>query len=225
MPHLNIATGVFPGFNDKQGLMLCGYEWGDSGDDQESSAPQTLDCIFSNKARSYGEVANTWRYDLRIMKWFELFGCPLSREDLGGDFEKCILQTNWCDTQNPKMEDDPWVKLLESSQVDNFIYHIEKFQPRLIFFLGSPIIKILQHDTVLPRFMKTAGAITEPLKSVQQPFDGRKFHLGFQGFENCQTVGLPHPTGSVGLSDDYIEQFAPEIGKRLRDFKAFKHIR
>jgi hypothetical protein len=26
---LNLANSIFAGFNDKNGLMICGYEWGD----------------------------------------------------------------------------------------------------------------------------------------------------------------------------------------------------
>lgn len=214
--------------------MLCGYEWGyskrDQKADQESPRSQEqqgqgdIDCIFSNKARAYGEIAKGWVYDNRIIKWFDLFGHKLNQEGLGGDFEKCILQTNWCDTEGNKIEGNYWVKLLETSQVDNFISHIEQFQPKLIFFFGSQIIKILQNNKVLPRFMKTAGVITEPLKFIQKPFNGRKFSIGFQGFENCKIVGLPHPSGTHGLSDDYIKLFALEIGKLLREFKSFKGI-
>lgn len=26
---LNLANSIFAGFNDKNGLMICGYEWGE----------------------------------------------------------------------------------------------------------------------------------------------------------------------------------------------------
>ena len=84
--------------------------------------------VFSNKAAEYGETANGWKYDQRIIFWFELFGHKLNRQGIGGSFEKCLLQTNWCDTQNNKMEGDYWAKLLEPSQIDNFIFHIEMFK-------------------------------------------------------------------------------------------------
>jgi hypothetical protein len=226
----NIANSIFRGFNDKQGIMLCGYEWGDSKSDQASEQSQEqqkrsgVPHVFSNKALEYGEIANGWRYDQRIIGWFSLFGHKLSREGTGGDFEKCIIQTNWCDTQNNKMGGDYWSKLLASNQIDNFINHIEFFQPRLIFFFGSSIIKILQSDLVLPRFIKTAGPITEPLKFIVKPFDERAFSIGFQGFENCKVVGLPHPSGTHGLSDGYIQLFSAEIGALLQAFKTSRGL-
>ena len=225
----NIANSVFPGFNDAQGIMLCGYEWGFSKSDQDSLQTNErkrsgVSHVFSNKAAEYGEIANSWKYDQRIIYWFELFGHKLSKKDTGGSFEKCLLQTNWCDTQSNKMEGDYWSKLLDPSQVDNFIAHIEMFKPRLIFFFGSQIIRILQSEKVLPRFIETAGAVTEPLSFQTKQFDGRVFNIGFQGFENCKTVCFPHPSGSHGLSDDYIKLFSTKIGNLLQEFKGFKGL-
>ena len=225
----NIGNSIFPGFNDSQGIMLCGYEWGFSKNDQDVSLSQEQERsgvphVFSNKAAEYGDAANGWKYDQRIIYWLELFGHKLDRCNLGGDFEKCILQTNWCDTQNNKMDGDYWSKLLEPSQVDNFIFHIETFKPRLILFFGSQIIKIMQSDKVLPRFMETAGKITEPLSFMAKKFDGRVFNIGFQGFERCKTVCFPHPSGSHGLSDDYIKLFSTEIGKLIQEFREFKRV-
>lgn len=140
----------------------------------------------------------------------------------GGDFEKCLLQTNWCNTQNNKIEGDYRSKLLEPSQVENFISHIEMFKPKLILFFGSQIIKILQSDKVLPKFIETAGKITEPLSFRAKEFDGRAFNIGFQCFEHCKAVCLPHPSGSCGLSDDYIRLFSYEIGKLIQEFREFK---
>ena len=225
----NIANSIFTGLNDNQGIMLCGYEWGFSKIDQDASQTNEnnrsgVPHSFPNKAAEYGEIANSWKYDQRIIYWFELFGHKLNRIGTGGNFEKCILQTNWCDTQNNKMEGDYWSKLLEPSQIDNFIAHIETFNPKLIFFFGSQIIKILQSDAVLPRFLETAGAVTEPLSFQKKAFNGRTFNIGFQNFEKCKVVCLPHPSGSHGLSDDYIKLFSTEIGSLLHEFREFKHV-
>jgi hypothetical protein len=225
----NIGNSIFPGFNDIQGLMLCGYEWGFSSCDQKASQIQEkkrngVPHVFSNKAAEYGEAANSWKYDQRIIYWFELFGHRLIQKEAGGNFEKCLLQTNWCDTQNNKMEGDYWSKLLAPSQVNNFISHVEMFRPRLIFFFGSQIIKILQSDKVLPRFIKTAGKITEPLSYRAKEFDGRVFKIGFQCFEHCKAVCFPHPSGSHGLSDEYIKLFSSGIGELIREFREFKRV-
>lgn len=226
----NIANSVFPGLNDNGGIMLCGYEWGFSKNDQESLPADQhkrsgVSHVFSNKAAEYGEVANGWKYDQRIVRWFELFGHELNRVGTGEDFEKCILQTNWCDTQDHKMRGDYWTKLLADDQVNNFIAHIDAFKPRLIFFFGSQIIKILQTNTVLPRFKQTMGEITAPLSYCKKPFAGRTFNVAFQSFGKCKVVCFPHPSGSHGLSDNYIRLFSEEVGRLLEEFKEFRRIR
>jgi len=225
----NIGNSIFPGFNDKQGIMLCGYEWGLSKADQDflqTNEHKRAGVIhaFSNKSLEYGKVANTWRYDQRIIHWFEIFGHKLNTDGTGGDFEKCLLQTNWCNTEGNKIEENYWTKLLNPEQVNNFIGYIEEFKPKLIFFFGSQIIKILQHDSVLPRFMNTAGSVTGPLTFHQKQFTGRTFDVTFQSFENCKIVAFPHPSSSRGLSDNYIRLFSREIDNLLQEFKKFKGI-
>lgn len=224
----NVATGIFKGFNDKQGIMLCGYEWG--GDDSDSTdvminvgSVSNLDVTFSNKVPRYGKVAESWPYDKKIMSWFKLWSHELSREDVGGDFEKCLVQTNWCDTQANNMSGINYQsKLLASDQVDNFIAHVQHFEPRILMFFGSSMGKFLNDPKVLPRFMATVGKELEKFQYQKMPFSGRRFNVGFQSFERCSVISLPHPSGSHGLSTDYIDLFTPQIEKILSDFKRFK---
>jgi len=225
----NIGNSVFLGFNDTQGIMLCGYESGFSKADEASSQLNEqkrngVPHVFSNKAAEYGDVANGWKYDRRIIHWFDLFGHKLSQIDTGGDFEKCIVQTNWCGTQNNNIDGNYWEKLLSHDSIDNFIAHIEMFKPRLILFFGSQIVKILQSEKVLPQFVQIMGEITEPLRYCKKPFHGKAFNVGFQGFKHCKLVCFPHPSGSHGLNDDYIQLFAEEIGTLVQEFKDFKGV-
>lgn len=59
MTQLNLGNAIFEGCNDKEGIMICGYEWGSSKSDQEQSEELEIDfsipCTFSNKALRYGE--------------------------------------------------------------------------------------------------------------------------------------------------------------------------
>lgn len=227
---LNIATGVFLGFNDSEGIMICGYEWGGDGDEIDKAEDDLcikndLGVIFSNKAPHYGEIANTWKYDRKIRTWFKLWGHELRREETGGDFEKCILQTNWCNTQAHDMKNiDYWGKLLAPDQVENFIYHVDHFKPKLILFFGSAMAGILNSKTALEPFMSIMGSITENLHFPSKPFAGRRFKVGFQSFEKCKVVSLPHPSGSRGLNDEYIKLFSMEIGNRITEIKLLKNI-
>lgn len=228
----NVANSIFPKFNEKQGIMLCGYEWGFSKEDERQSIthPEKYERrgalhTFSNKAAEYGDVALAWRYDSRIINWFNLFGHPLDRQGLGGDFDKCILQTNWCDSLNNKVEGDYYAKLLSPDQINNFISYIDHFQPKVIFFFGTKIIEILQSEKVLPQFINVMGSEKSKLQFVQKdPLGGRAFRVGFQSFDKCEIVCFPHPSGTHGLRDDYIKQYSTEISKILEDFKKFKQI-
>lgn len=227
----NIANSIFPGLNSKGGIFVCGYEWGYSKKDEEEEKlninqvfiPEA-EATFSNKSPRYGDRAFRWRYDNRIVSWFELLGHPLSREGLGGDFEKCLIQTNWCNTQDRQIEGSYYEKLSAEDQVENFIAHVAEYQPQLILFFGSAMIDILQTPWILDRFCTVAGPVTKPLEKIAKAFSGRRFRVGFQSFEKCQIVSLPHPTSSRGLSNAYIELFKPEIGPILERVKISKGI-
>lgn len=227
----NIATGVFTKFNDSEGIMICGYEWGGNADDLktdlscDSEEKMDVQVIFSNKIPYHGERARKWKYDQRVISWFSLWGHPLRRDGTGGDFEKCLLQTNWCDTQNKNMDNDGYSeKLLAEDQVHNFIKHVARFKPRLILFFGTKMIDILQSDKVLNQFKEVMGPITEDKRIFTKPFEGRKFKVGFQAFERCKIICLPHPSGSHGIKDDYIKLFSTEIGERIQEVKHWKTI-
>ena len=224
---INIGNSIFPGLNDKHGLMICGYEWGFSKPDQEILESgrsvffnENAVATFSNKSPVHGERALVWKYDNRIIKWFGLWGHPLSRDGLGGDFEKLVVQTNWCNTEGNTINESYFKKLTASEQVNNFIFHIKEFQPSLILFMGSDIINILQDPSIKYKFEEIMGKSEAPPEKIQKQFSGRRFKVGFQKFKNCQVVSLPHPSSSRGLADDYIALFETEIGWLIDDLKA-----
>lgn len=205
--------------------MLCGYEWG--GKDGPDGAPQRAplaDAVFSNKVLRYGLDALAWPFDRRILRWFELWGHPLRRDDLGGDFEKCLIQTNWCNTQSARINGSILEKVLDPIQIQNFLDHVRKFQPRLLLLFGATLIKALQAPSVSAKFSDIVGAQTNGLELVQKPFNGRRFRVGFQSFGRCDVVCLPHPSGSRNLSDAYIALFSQEISARISAVKALKGL-
>ena len=230
---LNISNGIFPGLNDKEGIMLCGYEWGDpknnevglrkTGVIEHSTDISKTDVAFTCKERYFGPIANEWPYDQKIKDWFRLWGHELNSLE-AGNFEKTIVQTNWCNTQARNTNGNIFLMLLKPEQIDNFIYHVNKFKPYLLLFFGSVSIKCLQNERVLGRFIEIMGPITEPLKLVQKEFPGKKFNIGFQNFANCKVVSLPHPSGSHGITGAYISLFSPEIGPLIAEVKRRKGI-
>ncbi|MCL2523076.1 MAG: hypothetical protein FWF20_00370 [Betaproteobacteria bacterium] len=227
---LFLHASKFQGFNDRNGIFLCGYEWGgdDGGDNPDLvDRLRNIQHTFSNKALANGNVALNWKYDRNIIKWFRLWGHPLSTDALGGDFEKTIVQNNWCDTQAKHMKGvDISKKLLEQKHVDNFLSIVEALRPKVIFLFGIRQIECLQSPKILSRLESIVGKCQVYKQPNIKPFPcGRKFRVGFQTFENVEVVGLPHPSGSIGMQDDYIASFKNEIGGILSEFKKSKGIK
>ena len=226
MPELNIAHSEYK--LQQGGLMICGYEWGDSIQDQEADAqgkyqPADTDvaCTFANKELQHGDRALKWRYDATIMKWFGIWGHPLNKSN-PSDFEKSVIQTNWCNTQNHSIGGN-YSKLNDNEHVKNFLYHVNYFEPSVILFMGSELIKAFQNHETLDKFQLIMGKCTRPPVIMQKPFTGRQFKVTFQSFEKCEVVCLPHPSSSHGLSNDYIKLFAGEMDTTLECFKR-KHF-
>lgn len=224
---LNLGNTIFEGYNDKNGLMICGYEYGFSKADElniTEEMVQNKDKVkftFANKTPFMGEYFWKIRYDNTIAKWFELWGHPLKREGLGGDFEKSIMQTNMADTQNTSVENYTHIQ----SQIDNFIYHLDVLRPKLILFMGRQLTDYINHLDTLPKVERVLGKSVGVRRLVQKDSSGTKFKVFFQDFENCKTVCFPHPSGSRGLEDNYIAQFKPEMDKLIRAYKQNRNFR
>lgn len=230
MSELNLANALFEGFNDKEGVMICGYEWGWSKADQAQESDEkhpiidfSIPCTFSNKALRYGKKAKNWRYDNTIKKWFSLWGHSLSEDGLGSKFDKCIIQTNWANTSNHSI--NGYERLLEDMAINNFLQHVEELRPKLILFMGRNLINLLRHEKVWDRFKAIVGNETRSLKMVQKTeYHGTKFKVFFNEFETCKVICFPHPSSSRGLSDEYISLFKTEMDNILTEYKQHKNI-
>lgn len=229
MTKLNLGNAIFKGWNDQEGIMICGYEWGESKADQEKSEEIEVDfsieCTFSNKALRYGERAKKWPYDNNIKKWFALWGHALDEKDLGGDFDKSLVQTNWAITCNHNIKD--YSPFLEPEAIDNFLLHVETLKPKIIIFIGRQLIDLLRNNKVWDRFTKIMGNEITPLKRVQKTEyqdKGTKFNIFFNDFERCKVICFPHASGSRGLSDKYIALYEKEMNPILSEFKKYKRI-
>lgn len=215
----NVGNSIFPGFNDKNGVMLCGYEFGYNKHDQylekhhkdETEKRQSEINTFYDKSKIYDSP-----YDLRIVKWFGFFGHPLGVDHGCSLFDKCLLQTNWCNGQETYVSD--YDKFLAKENSGNFLTIVEAFLPSVLIFMGAKQIHYLQTPAIKNRFSEIFGAEISQLDIKSKPFDGRKFKIAFQAFERVSIISLPHPSGTRGLRDDYIKLFASEINKALYGF-------
>ena len=178
---------------------------------------------FSSKDQYYGQRALAWRYDNTIIKWFDMWGHPLAR---GGqtDFEKSIIQTNWCDTQSHNMEGD-YSRLGGAYNVDNFMSLVAHFEPSVVLFMGSQLIHSLNNPVIRAGFEKIMGNCVKEPEVIQKAYSGIRFKVTFQSFERSQVICFPHPSSSRGLSDEYIGMFSSEMDRLLTDYKIshFEH--
>jgi hypothetical protein len=221
----NVGNSIFPGFNDKNGLMICGYEFGYNKHDQyleenhkdEIEKKQSEINTFYGKSKIYDSP-----YDRRIIKWFGLFDHPIGNDDGCSPFDKCLLQTNWCDSQGTYVSD--YAKFLSKENSENFLSIVDAFLPRVLIFMGAKQIHYLQTQDIKGRFSEIFGSEVSPLDIKQKPFDGRKFKIAFQTFERISVISFPHPSGTRGLSDDYIKLFAPELNEVLVSYRKLKGI-
>ena len=222
----NAGNSIFPGFNDKNGIIICGYEYGYSKNDQllEKTAKDFVEEELS-KINTFYQKSKIFNspYDLKIIKWFRFFGNPLGVSEGNSDFDKCILQTNWCDTQDTNVKE--YEKFLLDENISNFVSHMIEFSPSVLIFMGSKQIDYLQNEKVKKPIEDFFGKEISPLrKEIKEfkEFKGRKFKIGFQQFERLKIVSFPHPSGSRGLTDEYIKLFSTPINEILSDYKLSK---
>ena len=99
--HLNLGNSIFTGFNDKEGLMICGCEWGFSKKDQRDwengtyEKAQDVIHTFTDKTPVFGERTNTWPYDNNIKKWSTLgLGVESKRSSENAYSILCLMCSN-----------------------------------------------------------------------------------------------------------------------------------
>lgn len=210
---LNIATELFPE-GEKGGLLLCGVNWGGSPSEAGRDEPASF---FSDRN------VNNYPYRNRLVRWFSYWGHPLEQiKGREGPFERSIVQTNWLYGQSENMRGKDIASECSASP-DAFFLHLDQLQPKLVLLVGISLLEALNSTPCLALAARSLGVAQPPLIYRKDVFDGSKklraFRVGVQSFENGTVIALPHPTGSIGLSDRYIEAFRPELGPELATFK------
>lgn len=193
-------------------LMLCGlnHGWGKKDEQHKAEGTNRMDkykSFFSDKAVNKSDFRD------KIVKWFDLWGYPLENTD-AGVFEKSITQTNWLQSASSGMKDNEEKTFIDSS--DDFINTCSELKPKLILFFGQELIKAFtseqMSDKVEDIFGKKQGKCHPQQKDVVHNGKNRiRFTFFFQSYENLEIVAMPHATGAIGVADDYIKSFKPEM--------------
>ncbi len=222
----NVGHSIFPGLNEQGGLVICGYEWGYSANDREIENDPVRNAAMQERLAAIQTFhTKGWDspYDRRIHKWFAMFGHPLGESDGFSDFDKCVLQTNWCDDIGNHVTD--YQKFLSEHNRSNFLSIMNEYRPALLIFMGIKQIEYMQDPTVKSSVEELFGPETSPLRFTRKDeFEGKKFRVAFQSFRDLSVIALPHPSGSMGLSDAYINLFAAEIGEQIAELKRAKGL-
>lgn len=215
---LNLATKVFPENRDG-GLMICGINWGGEADtDYKWTQDVTGDSFFSDRR------FNNFKYRDRIAKWFELLGHPLaSSEEQAGPFEHSLFQTNWLRNQSPNM-DGKDIQAECIREWGNFEFHVARLKPKLIIFLSVKLLDVLNSADCAIRVRELLGEAQPPTILQREVVVGterlKSFRVGMQRFREADVIALPHPTGSQGLSDDYVAAFKDVLSPIIATYKA-----
>ena len=214
---LQLATHFAP--ETKGGLLICGLNWGRKLSDGPSEVPVTGKSYFSDKRHEY------YPFKQRLLIWFELWGHPLEPFDGNpGTFERSISHMNWWTDQSHDTKGIDYIEKCRKHR-EHFLYHLTQITPRLILFLGQPLLDALNRPWLFEDAQQCLGQACKPIVPwIHKEFDKngkplRPFKVRYQEFEQCEVIALPHPTGSRGLSNKYIAAFRPEIGPILSRYR------
>ena len=216
---LNTTTASFTE-NREGGLMICGINWGGS----EEETPNDGDTLKKEKKSFFSDAdVNNWPYRNRLLTWFELFGHPLkTTENMSNQFERSIIQTNWLSSQSKNMAG----KSLRAECIrewDNFEWHVQTIRPKIIIFLSVSLLDTLNSSACAEKANLLLGKPEKSNFYRKTVFSNgkvlKRFRVGVQNFKNTTVIALPHPTGSIGLSNNYIQSFKPEVYPILEKYK------
>lgn len=197
--------------------MVCGINWGGDPGQMQVALPQS----FFSDVR-----VNSDRYVERLVRWFCLWGHPLARHNAGA-FERSIIQTNWLTDKTVSVRGRHLRDECMKGWAD-FYLRLKTHRPSLLFFACSQLLGILNAPELRDDLTHTFGKVGE-VNVVRRdvPSEGRvlrRFRVGFQVIGDMQVIALPHPTGSMGLADEYVAAFMPGIGDSLTAYKARRGI-
>lgn len=209
----NIETQIFK--ESYNGIVICGLNWG--GTQSEN------DIYYKQEEKSYfSHPMYNCRFRERLLKWFEIWGHKLETMDENASFlEKSISYTNWLNTKSKNLKGIDIFSELKNN-TDNIINTINILSPKIIVFLSKQLIYALNEPAMLYKLRDTLGN-NKPFEeiSLQKQFteNYKRFKIYKQEFDNCTIISLPHPSGSRGLKNEYIQLFREDMNTIFTIYK------
>jgi hypothetical protein len=210
---LDLETKQYPE-NSLGGLMICGINWGGNPLEHKQHDEQSF---FSDAS------VQNYRFRNQLVAWFKLWGHALTTErGREGPFERSIFHTNWLPDQSQSTIGRPIDTELVRHDTQ-FFRHVEVLKPRMIILCSVRLMRALNQPRCLVKAERLLGSANPPQYETKEiSHAGRRlkrFVFGFQIFEHCNVVAVPHPSGSRGLDSEYVHAFRKEIYPLLSDFR------
>lgn len=136
--------------------------------------------------------------------------------------EKSIMQTNWLPGASKNIQGWDLDKHYTHYK-DSFLLLLEVIKPRIIFFTSVGLLEAFNTPNNLIEVRKIFGKkkYYEIISSTPHKIK-RKFRFGFEEFERCKIIAVPHPTGARVPNEPIIE-FSPRIKDILNDYSKIKN--
>ncbi len=201
-----VVTKDYPE-NIEHGFMVCGINYGYSVADEKRERAGSVGQIEQPSFFSDLSVRKTDKFRNRIIKWLKNWGFDLVTEaGKEGPLERRFFQCNWLDTQARSTEHDEITLDTLVKESDGFLGLLSQRRPSVVFLGGSILMNAVNDKRLLPRIVNILGEASEERIYLGDlpDYRGRRFRVRVRNFRNAVIIGLPHPTGSRGLSDAYM---------------------
>ncbi len=201
--------------NLNRGIMVCGIDFGFSLDDEKNESDNTAENLEEKSYFPDPTVRKTDKFRKRVLHWLALWGISLESDTARMTYvEHSYFQTNWLDVQN-RSNSGPVDLLVENSK--SFLSLVSMRKPRIMLLFGANLIEALNDIRIRAEVESVLGsrpgnAVTHRRPAVN---GGKVFKVLVQEWPNSTVICLPHPTGSRGVSDDYIAQFKDMLNPLL----------
>lgn len=214
----NIETQIFK--ESYNGIIICGLNWGGTESEDDNYYKQEEKMHFSHSMYNC-------KFRERLLKWFEIWGYKFETTDENvSSLEKSISYTNWLNTKSKNLNGIDIFSELKNYP-DNIINTINALSPRIIIFLSKQLIFALNEPTILNQLKDTLGknkSLEEVSLQKQFTQNYKRFKVYKQEFDNCTIISLPHPSGTRGLKNEYIQLFKEDMSIIFTNYKIINRL-
>lgn len=190
--------------------MICGINDGYSKKDIKKESGQDKSIYIDQKDTFFSnEKCRSNPFKSSIIKWFRLWGIPLSEDENGaGHLERSISQINWIPQRSTSFTSN--VKKSCIAENNDFYDALGYFKPLIIVLAGVGMHDAMESKQLRDKTHSIIGDIQETrfvngasYKNVAHTDFKKAFRSKVVRYEKSTIIAMPHPSAR-GLSDKYI---------------------